>query len=96
MALADKAYKNDANADDPNKALKAYWPSTEGYRGFLRVASKISPTWAATLLKDIADPEVKVSAEAAMALQYMGMSSGRSEVITAKKDQMNVMMSREQ
>jgi hypothetical protein len=86
MALADKAYKSDANADDPDKALKAYWPSTEGYRSFLRVASKISPQWAASLLKDIADPEVKVSAEAAMALQYMGVPSGRSEITTAKKD----------
>jgi hypothetical protein len=96
LALADKAYKDDANADDPNKALKAYWPSTEGYRSFLRVAAKISPQWAASLLKDIADPEVKVSAETAMALEYMGMGGGRSEVITARKDNVMSMVSTSQ
>lgn len=96
LEFADKAYKDDANADDPNKALKAYWPSTEGYRTMLRVASKISPQWAATLLKDIDDPDVKVAAEAAMALQYMGMSPGRTEVVTAKKDTNVTMMSMDQ
>jgi hypothetical protein len=93
LGLADKAYKADANADDPNKALKAYWPSTEGYRSMLRVASKISPQWAATLLKDIADPDVKVSAEAAMALQYIGAPAGPSRVVTARKDNVNMMVS---
>jgi hypothetical protein len=39
---------------------------------------------------------VKVSAEAAMALQYIGMSSGRSEVITAKKDTNMTMVNMEQ
>lgn len=96
LEFADKAYKDDANADDPNKALKAYWPSTEGYRSMLRVASRISPQWAASLLKDIDDPDVKVTAEAAMALQYMGMSAGRTEVVTAKKDMNMMMMSAEQ
>lgn len=96
LEFADKAYKDDANADDPNKALKAYWPSTEGYRSMLRVASKISPQWAATLLKDIDDPDVKVAAEAAMALQYMGMSPGLTEVVTAKKDTNMTMMSMDQ
>jgi HEAT repeat protein len=62
----------------------------------LRVASKISPQWAATLLKDIDDPDVKVAAEAAMALQYMGMSPGLTEVVTAKKDTNMTMMSMDQ
>lgn len=96
LEFADKAYKDDANADDPNRALKAYWPSTEGYRSMLRVASKISPRWAASLLKDIDDPDVKVTAEAAMALQYMGMPAGRTEVVTSKKDMSMTIFSMDQ
>src|SRR5919205_797992 len=29
MSLAEKVYRQDTDADDPNKALKAYWPSTQ-------------------------------------------------------------------
>ncbi len=83
--LADKLLKTDTNADDPNKALKAYWPSAEAFRSFTRVAGQISPTWALTTLNEIQDPEMKFVSQCALAQQWLDISRGTTMIVTNRK-----------
>ena len=92
LAAADKVYKADTNGDDPNKALKAYWPSTEAYRSFLRVAGQISPAWALTLLKDISDAEIKVAAQTSLASAWLDVPTGPTTIVSSHKGGTNMMM----
>src|SRR5207244_4205982 len=40
--LSEKMLVTDNDAEDPNKAMKAWWPSVECYRQFLEIETKIS------------------------------------------------------
>lgn len=92
MKMAENAYKQDTNADDPNKALKAYWPSSQAYTGLLRVAAKISPPWSMELLKDISDPELKGLGQIALAQSWLDLSPGaRTVMMNSKKGNMTMM-----
>jgi hypothetical protein len=82
LAAAKTLYKHDADPDDPNKAMKAFWPATNAYCDLLRIAGKISPGWALTLLKDLPDPEVRVAAESSLAEQLMGVAAGPNDALT--------------
>ncbi|MGA3212777.1 MAG: hypothetical protein ABSD20_15835 [Terriglobales bacterium] len=93
MGVAAKSYASDANADDPNKALKAYWPATDAYRGLLNQAAGISPLWTMTLLKEISDPEVKVASETALAGRWLNVPLGASIIMTERKGNNQIMMS---
>ncbi len=95
LAAAETAYKKDSNADDPNQALKAYWPSAEAYRGMLRLAVRISPVWAANLAKEISDPEMKVVAQIAMAASLLDVPTGTTMIINSNKQGTNMSMSME-
>ncbi|MBZ5511462.1 MAG: hypothetical protein LAN70_09875 [Acidobacteriia bacterium] len=95
LAAAESAYKKDSNADDPNKALKAYWPSAEAYRGMLRLAVRISPVWAANLVKEISDPEMKVVAQIAMAASLLDIPTGSTMIMNSTKQGTNMSMSME-
>jgi hypothetical protein len=57
--LADKLLEKDTNADDPNKALKAWWPSVDTYRRFIEIQTKISWRSAVKMLAEIKDPEIR-------------------------------------
>ena len=86
LADAKKLYQRDANPDDPNKALKAFWPATDAYCSLLRVAGRISPPWTFALLKQMNDPEIKVAAETALAGEWLGVPAGQSFVMTMTKN----------
>jgi hypothetical protein len=92
MTIADKAYKQDTNADDPNTALKAYWPSTEAYRSMLRLAGRISPGWAMELANGISDPEMKAMVQIALAEAWLDVPSGGSTIMSNTKSGGNNMM----
>lgn len=96
MGIAEKAYKQDTNADDPNKALKAYWPSAEAYRGMLRLAAKISAPWAMELLKDISDPEMKGMGQIALAQSWLDLPAGQHTIMSNNKSGTSMSMSRDQ
>ncbi|HEY5161396.1 MAG TPA: hypothetical protein VII81_00155, partial [Terriglobales bacterium] len=96
MGIAEKAYKQDTNADDPNKALKAYWPSAEAYRGMLRLAAKISAPWAMELLKDISDPEMKGMGQIALAQSWLDLPAGQRTIMTSSKNGNSMQMSRDE
>ena len=42
LKVAAKMLDEDINPDDPNKALKAWWPSADAYRQMVEVETKIS------------------------------------------------------
>ena len=95
MGIAEKAYKQDTNADDPNKALKAYWPSADAFRGLLRIAGKISAPWAMELLKDISDPEMKGMGQMALAQSWLDLPEGQRTVISSNKNGTSMQMTRD-
>jgi hypothetical protein len=93
LKAADEMYKQDDNADDPNKALKAYWPSTEAYRSLLRIAGQISPAWALKLAGEISDPEIKVLVQIALAGAWLDVPGGPSTTMSSTKKGNQIMMS---
>ena len=93
LKAADKMFRQDSEGDDPNQALKAYWPSTDAYRGMLRLAARISPVWAVSLLKDLPDNDVKVVAETALAAAWLDVPAGATIVMTSNKKGTSMMMS---
>jgi tetratricopeptide (TPR) repeat protein len=86
LAVADKLYKDDSDDDDPNKALKAFWPSTNAFCAIFREAARVSPPWSIALLQNIQDPALKVSAEIALAGGWLDAPTGPSTTMTVKKN----------
>ena len=52
LSSAGKLLDSDLNPDDPNKALKAWWPSTDAYRRLVEIETKISHPATAKMLQD--------------------------------------------
>jgi hypothetical protein len=59
---ARKLYDQDTNADDPNRALKLYWPSTMMWQEVVPEQDKVSQQLALTTIKEIPDPEIQALA----------------------------------
>jgi hypothetical protein len=85
LKVAGKLYEKDSDEDDPNTALKAFWPSTNAYCTMVRQAAGISRAWAISLLQSIKDPEIKVAAETALAGGWLQSPTGPSTIMTTKK-----------
>ncbi len=92
---AEKLLKTDTNADDPNQAPKAYWPSTGAYRSMLALAARISPTWAVSLLKEIPDEDIKALNQIAIANSLLQTRGGTLEVMQFTKNSGRMMISQE-
>jgi hypothetical protein len=93
FAGVEKIYKEDTNADDPNQALKAYWPSTQAYVVLLRSAGRMSAPWALTLLKEIPDAEIKAAAEVSLASEWLKLPGSFAMVIKETKSDRRLWMS---
>lgn len=91
LESAAKLYKQDTDADDPNKALKAYWPSAGAYVGLLRLAGEIAPDWALEQLKAVPDDELRALAQISMASALLGQPPGPVTMVSEKKDGVNMM-----
>ncbi|MBZ5508572.1 MAG: hypothetical protein LAO78_24195 [Acidobacteriia bacterium] len=85
LKVAGKLYEKDSDEDDPNTALKAFWPSTNAYCTMVRQAAGISQAWAISLLQSIKDPEIKVAAETALAGGWLKSPAGPSTIMTTNK-----------
>ena len=92
IGAAAKVFKEDTNADDPNQAPKAYWPSVAGWRSMLSMASDISPLWASTLLKEIPDDEARTLCQLGIATALLKSQSPMTEVMTFNKDRARMMI----
>ncbi len=91
VVLAEKAYKQDSDAEEPNRAIKAFWPSTAAYRWFCSEAAELSPALAAEISAQISDPELRVMGEIAVAQAWLKLPEGTTPVITARKSRADVL-----
>ncbi len=83
LSTAAKLLELDVNSDDPNKALKAWWPSTDAYRRLIEIETKISHPAAAKMLREISDPEIHTVESIMFARALLGIPMER--VMTQEK-----------
>lgn len=74
MKIAQKLYESDIDSSDPNLAMKAQWPSAGLWRKVVMLGARISPDFGEQLMAEIADPEIRVLQEIAMANALLGSS----------------------
>src|SRR5581483_8575213 len=67
MKIAKKIYEKDTDADHPNLAIKAEWPSASLWRKLLTLAMKTSNVHGQELVAQIPDDEIRVLEEVAVA-----------------------------
>jgi tetratricopeptide (TPR) repeat protein len=90
--LAEKLYATDTDADDPNQAFKALWPSTSAWRRFVALATRISPQTALQAINSIPDPEIQALETIALANSLLGAPPGMQMVAVKTKSKNNYMV----
>lgn len=91
IKVAAKMLDEDMNPDDPNKALKAWWPSADAYRQMVEVETKISHPATSKLLEEIKDPDIRTMESITFARALLGLNVKLSRFVVHRKD-MNVNM----
>ena len=81
---AEKLRETDADENNPNIALKASWPSAFAFSRLVSAALHIGPQTALAAAKELSDPELQLLCEIRLANAGLGVSSGRSTIITQK------------
>jgi hypothetical protein len=76
LKAAEKIYAHDTDADDPNKAFKGTWPSSDLWRKCVQVAAKISPALSEEIIANIPDPDIAAAQKVAFASSLLGATSG--------------------
>ncbi|OAI57747.1 hypothetical protein AYO50_00805 [Acidobacteria bacterium SCGC AG-212-P17] len=89
LKVAAKMLDEDINPDDPNKALKAWWPSADAYRQMVEVETKISHPATSKLLEEIKDPDIRTVESITFARALLGLNVKFSRFVVQRKD-MNV------
>jgi hypothetical protein len=84
LSAAAKLLDNDINPDDPNKALKAWWPSTDAYRRLVEIETKISHPATAKMLQEIKDPDIRAVESIMFARALLGIPM--QHVLTQEKN----------
>jgi hypothetical protein len=92
---AEKMLAKDTDANDPNKALKAWWPSADAYRRFVEVQTKISMRSVAKILKEIGDPEIRNSASIMVSRSLLDLPTRRFIVVEKTKNRNSTSISDE-
>src|SRR5215469_578784 len=85
LKAAEKLYGEDTDAEDPNKAFKGNWPSSNLWRRCVQVAAQISPTLADDIISDIPDPEIAATEKAAYASSLLGAESEPFKISECRK-----------
>ncbi len=85
LAAVEKVRKQDTDPDDPNKALKAFWPSTTAWVRFAQLASKVSPDLVLSIIKETPDPDVQLLQRVMLAGTYLKVPLGPTTTIVESK-----------
>lgn len=85
MEQADKLRSEDGDTDDPNLALKAWWPSVSAYWRLVQAASQFSPSTALEQVREIKDPEILLLLEIRLANNGLGARAEESITMVHKK-----------
>ena len=86
LGVAARLLDHDINPDDPNKALKAWWPSTDAYRRLVEIETKISHPATAKLLQEIKDPDMRALESIMFARALLGLPMNRVTVVEKNKE----------
>jgi hypothetical protein len=86
LGVAARLLDHDINPDDPNKSLKAWWPSTDAYRRLVEIETKISHPATAKLLQEIKDPDVRALESIMFARALLGQPMKRVTVVEKNKE----------
>ncbi len=86
LGVAAKLLDHDINPDDPNKALKAWWPSTDAYRRLVEIEAKISHPATAKMLQEIKDPDIRALESIMFARALLGLPMKRVTVAEKNKE----------
>jgi hypothetical protein len=94
LKVAAKMLDEDMNPDDPNKALKAWWPSADAYRQMVEVETKISHSATSKLLEEIKDSDIRTVESITFARALLGLNVKLSRFVVQRKDMnVNLMLS---
>jgi hypothetical protein len=85
IGQAEKLKNKDANSDDPNLALKAWWPSTAMLSKLILTASRISSRTALDATQEITDPEIRLFCQVRLANRQLGARIGQTIVMVDRK-----------
>jgi hypothetical protein len=88
IKVAERLLEKDLNPDDPNKALKAWWPSANAYRSFVEAQTKVARVQTLALLKEIKDPDIRTIESITYARTMLGLPT-RQNRIQEKRKSMN-------
>jgi hypothetical protein len=83
--VAARMLENDANANDPNTGLKAWWPSADAYRRFIEIEAKISRRATTNLLQEIKDPEMRATESIMFARSLLDLPLKRARIVEKRK-----------
>ncbi len=83
--LVEKVRKQDTDSDDPNKALKVFWPSTAAWVRLAQLASKVSPDLVLSIIRETPDPDVQLLQRIMLAGTYLQVPLGPTTTIVEKK-----------
>jgi hypothetical protein len=72
VKAGNKTYEKDTDANDPNKAFRGAWPSTDLWRKAIQQAAKISPRFPEEIIAGLQDPEIATFEKVAFASALMG------------------------
>jgi hypothetical protein len=85
MEQVDKLKNEDTDSDDPNLALKAWWPSVRAYWWLVKAAAQFSPHTALEQVRAIKDPEIVAVLEVKLADNGLGALAEESITMVNKK-----------
>jgi hypothetical protein len=85
MEQADKLRRDDADPDDPNIALKFWWPSVSAYWRLVLAVSQFFPQTALEQVREIKDPEILLLLEVRLASKSLGARADHSTTMVHKK-----------
>jgi hypothetical protein len=81
LQVADELLAVDENSDDPNQAIKAYWPSTQVWRTFIELADRISHRFAQESVDKLRDPEIALLSRITLADRWLEVKPVMRETI---------------
>jgi hypothetical protein len=70
--MAQRLYDIDTNADNPNLAVKAIWPSAMFWRRLVTIATKLSPDKGEQIIAEIPDAEIRAFQNVTFANTLLG------------------------
>jgi hypothetical protein len=92
IKVADKLLEKDLNPDDPNQALKAWWPPANAYGSFVESQTKIARQETPALLKEIKDPDIRTIETITYARGMLGLLTKQNRVQEKRKNMNRTMV----